>query len=112
MKKLLMIIAIFALNSGAVFAGSSYSGKIKSIHSGPGIAPIVFLIMENDPNNRQSCQTNNTYHYAFDASGDAGKVVFSMALSAYASGKSVYLGGTSECTVYPGMEDLKWLRLQ
>lgn len=96
----------------ACHATSAFTGKILKIHSGPGVGTKVFLVLDGDQNNKASCSTSTTYNYVFDGSTDGGKIYLSMALSSYAAGKDVYVGGYQTCSLYSNTEDLKWIRVQ
>ena len=91
-------------------ATSSYVGKIEQIHNGS--ANQLFLILENDQNNKPACANNASYDYVFDPSTEHGKARLTIALAAYVAGKEVYLGGSQTCSFYSNVEDLLWIRAQ
>ena len=116
MKKLFVGLAMAMLigASSSALASSSYTGKITGIHSGPNVGPITFIIVEGEKQVDVAvpCDNNLWYTYAFDASTEAGKVTLTMAMTAYAANKTVYLGGLETCNLHSSVEDLRWIRLQ
>ena len=86
------------------------TAKIKSILAGKVYGNIVFLEISTKPNLPDGhCQTNPRWNYAFDPTTEIGKVTLSIALTAYASQRDVYLNGYDNCDVYPGVESLRQL---
>ncbi|HDM8225998.1 TPA: hypothetical protein P0E37_000433 [Vibrio campbellii] len=70
---------------------------------------LAFVDIEGETNTE--CATNrNGFDYAFDASTEAGKLVFSSLLAAQRSGVEVMLPGEGTCTLNTTIEDLRWMQ--
>jgi hypothetical protein len=81
--------------------------QVTQVLAGPHYGNKVIITISNKPQSIPSCQTNPRYSYVFDASTESGKVTLSLVLTAYASGKNVWLGGLERCDLYSGIESLK-----
>lgn len=86
---------------------SDVTTKILGVLAGEAYGNVVFLKLAASPTTVPSCQTNTQYSYAFDATTPAGKISLSIALTAQASGKDVYLSGFNSCAVWSGVESLR-----
>ncbi|MDR6985120.1 hypothetical protein J2X32_003777 [Rheinheimera pacifica] len=64
--------------------------------------------MEGQP----ACRQQGNYHFAFDSETPGGSALLSAILSAHVAQKDIRISGYNTCTVYKGVEDLRWLRVQ
>lgn len=84
------------------------TGLVTKMEYGPVYRGLVFVDIEGETNTE--CATNrNGFDYAFDASTEAGKLVFSSLLAAQRSGVEVTLSGEGTCTLNTTIEDLRWM---
>ncbi len=106
----LAIFLFFVAQS--TFASTIMSTKIKSVLVGEVYGNKVFIELTVKPSVEASCQTNSDYSYIFDPTTEVGKITMSMLLTAYASGRDVYLNGYDTCTIYDGVENLRqiWIK--
>lgn len=107
-KRLFGVAATWLLICNPSFASTS-TGTISVIYSSPS-SDLVYIAVNPAPTARPACSTHGSLYYAFDASTSAGKAVLASALTAYATGKTVRVDGTSSCTLYPNVEDLGTIR--
>jgi hypothetical protein len=75
----------------AVFAVQNHESRIRN----------VLISLSPTPTGRPACSYNTGWHFVLDTSTAAGKVTYSILLTAYASGQNVHVGGTNTCTVSP-----------
>jgi len=98
MKKIFLMI-FFLSFATLVQAAGSVSGKVKNVRvdrSGWGIVEFDKLI--STPG---GCVSDPyTSHFSFDANTVGGKAIYSMALAAAASGKTITAYGTGSCEEY------------
>ena len=106
MKKILILL-LFAICN--VQASSVDPTKIVKVLAGPNYGNKVFLAIDPKPTNAPACQTNDKWNYVFDGSTEAGRIYLSIALSAYAANKDVWLKGDDSCTIYTNVEDLGYI---
>lgn len=89
-----------------------FTGTIKSIHSGPQYNGWVFIETAHDSADKDSCQTNTTFDYAFNGATEDGRLYSSILLAAYMAQKTVTLKSKiTDCTKY-GIADLKNLTIK
>lgn len=109
-KRMLASFAFALLTGGAstsFAAGLCSPCKITSLGSGAyydNLCPAgscVFISLSPTPTGRPACSYNTGWHFVLDTSTAAGKVTYSILLTAYASGQNVHVGGTNTCTVSP-----------
>lgn len=106
-KNIISVLFIFlAMMVSSAQASSVNPTQITGVLVGPNYGTNVILTISNKPAQVPACQTNPGYNYVFDASTEVGKITLSVVLTAYASGKSVWLAGSEQCDVYPGIETL------
>jgi hypothetical protein len=112
MNKLIFLLALTFTQLSA--ASTINSTKITAILAGEVYGNVVLIKISAKPTDIPTCQTNPTLSYAFDPSTVVGKTTLSMALSAYAAGKDVYLNGYNDCNLSPslGVERLRQIRVQ
>ena len=109
------IIVQLGLILSFVFMGNAhaanYTGKITKVWAEPSAGDYVMISVDGVPTGN-TCSTSGVYHYAFSITGDMGKALLSMALSAYSIQKTVRFIGTGTCTIHSNVESLSNLRLQ
>jgi hypothetical protein len=90
--------------TGPAHANSS-EGKVKSliVRASDGLH---YVVIESAFSGRAACAANTTYYMITDEHSDAGKSQMAILLSAYMSGKSVYIEGTGACTRWVDGEDI------
>ena len=59
-----------------------------------------------------ACVTTHTKDLAFDTNTEAGRAIYSLALTAFATGKVITGRGTNSCTIYSATEDWSWGHLR
>jgi len=106
MKKILILTLFIAFSAQASTINPT---KIVKILAGPNYGNLVFLYIDPKPATVPACQTNDKWSYVFDGSTDAGKIYLSIALSAYAANKDVWLDGDDSCILYQNVEDLGYI---
>lgn len=102
MKKCILALGLISFCNFSYSAGS-YSGKVKDVRvdrDGRGI-----IAFEGQIGNQPAACRSEPYtaHMSFDAKTEGGKAIYSMALAALASGKSVSANGTGTCLEYNGI---------
>lgn len=104
------IISLVTLGlSSATEASAPLTGTVEKLEFGPSYRGIVVVDLSGQSNT--PCASNpNGFDFAFDASTDAGKLVFSALLAAQRSNALVTLLGEGECTLSPTVENLKWMQ--
>ncbi len=107
---LVRIISLVTLGlSSATEASAPLTGTVEKLEFGPSYRGIVVVDLSSQSNT--PCANNpNGFDFAFDASTDAGKLVFSALLAAQRSNALVTLLGEGECTLNPTVENLKWMQ--
>jgi hypothetical protein len=112
-KIIISAVCIFqAVMISSALASNVDPTQITRVLVGPNYGTKVILTISNKPAQVPACQTNLGYNYVFDASSEVGKITLSVVLTAYASGRNVWLGGSEQCDVYPGIETLKHIVAQ
>lgn len=112
---LLFVFIASAFTQNAV--ASVVTGHVRAIYSdlNVGSGNVVFLQMAVSPANA-ACADNPNVDYAFDASTQAGKILYATILAAYVSQEEVVIGGTDLCTLSAAFgvnaENLRWVRAQ
>lgn len=104
MNKLTILFLFLA--SGFALAGNQ-AGEIRQLAvSGRDYAPPyqnpTHVSMAGVYNDKPSCATSG--YWAIDTETDQGRVILTLLLTAYASGKNVTLWGTGNCNLWPEME--------
>ena len=102
MKKYILALGLISFCSLSYSFGS-YTGKVNNVRvdrDGRGIIEFDGQI-SNQP---AACRSSSyTAHMSFDASTEGGKAIYSMALMALATGKSISANGTGTCLDYTGI---------
>jgi hypothetical protein len=93
-----------AMIFGPAHANSS-EGKVKQlvVRASDGLQ---YVVIDSAISGRAACAANTTYYMITDEHSDAGKSQMAVLLSAYMSGKSVYVEGTGACTRWTDGEDI------
>ena len=104
--KLLMILS-FSLVSSLVFAGGYQTGKIVNIRARAS-DNLHYFTLSGTHNDKPTCNGKAALDYWMikDENSAAGKTQISMLLTAYASGKSISVTGTGQCTRWADGEDV------
>ena len=85
------------------------TGKVEKMEFGPKYRGIVALGIEG--NNDTVCADNpNGFDYAFDASTEGGKLMFSALLAAQSSNQEVTISGEGTCSLISTVEDVEWMQ--
>ncbi|MCE2030476.1 hypothetical protein [Sessilibacter corallicola] len=100
---ILLIGLLFSASSSAVDS----TGKVYDIYTHQ-FATTVFFRIEGAK--LADCTTSN--RYAIDTSNAGGELLFSVLLSAQASGKEVFVKGTDKCDIHTGTETLAWIKTE
>lgn len=109
-------LIFFWLGINNVYAGfGTYTGQVTQVLSGPGFGTMVVIAVAGGPSSvtdKATCSTDGIYSFVFDASDISGKNTLALVVTAYATGKTVYLRGNSGCPPYWGVEQLGQIKLQ
>lgn len=106
-----LIPLIFFAYVGSVCA-SSESGTIASVLVNAGGYPnIVFLKINGDNAGKPSCQSGS-WEYGISIANDTGRAMYSLALSSYMAGKTVYVYGDNTCSLLNGVETAGFIYTQ
>ena len=109
--KKIVIIGSLIITSNS-YAGAIGSGKITQIGGQlPGQSAIYFGI-NPAPSSRAACSTNNDYHFVIDPTTEAGKVLYSMLLTAKSTNKTIVVNGTGNCILGQPMEAVNYWIMQ
>ena len=85
------------------------TGKVEKMEFGPHYRGIVALDIEGE--SETVCADNpNGFDYAFAASTEGGKLMFSALLAAQSSNKVVTILGEGVCSLITSVEDVKWMQ--
>ncbi|RYV04075.1 hypothetical protein SOPP22_01345 [Shewanella sp. OPT22] len=106
MRKIILLFFVIFIQTGAM-ASDTPNTKITRILVGPSYGTKVFLTISTKPTATPDCQINTGYNYVFDGSTETGKMMLSIALTAYTANKEVWLGGANKCSLFGNVEDLK-----
>ncbi len=109
MKNILFLSMLFSFSANATSTGAT---KIQEILVGNDFGTKVFLELTDKPSTPTSCNTNGRYTYVFDGSTELGKMMLSIALTAFAAQKDIVLGGNDICSLHSNVETLKSIRIQ
>lgn len=93
--------------AGTVTAQVSYI-QVNYGTSLPGLVAIKFSAM---PTARPNCATDQEGRFGFSLESDAGRALYSMALAAQASGKTLEVYGKNSC-VGGSVEELEYMRIK
>lgn len=111
MKKILLtnILLVSILLTEVTFAASpSYTGKIKEILSGPVYGTKVFIKIDVTIDDKPACATNWRWNYIFDTELEHGKSYLSLLMMAKAQNSTITIQGTSVCSLWPNVENLRY----
>jgi len=102
-----IVILALTLSTSNAFAGDT-SGKITNILINSSRPNVAMLQVEGANSNTPSCQSG-IWEYAIDISNETGKAMYSLALTSYAAGKTVFVHGTDSCTYTNSLENIGYL---
>jgi hypothetical protein len=107
MKKLfLIVVTVFSLDS---YAGNQ-TGVVDYVLVRASDGLISFRLKGGTMNAAPTCATQG-YWMIKDENSNAGKLQYSMILSAQASGKTVYISGTNTCARWSDGEDADLIKI-
>lgn len=109
MKKLILLTSFLPY---IVLASEANPTKIKQVLSGPIYDKQILITVESNISSVPECHKDKLYNYVFDGTTPEGQMTLSLVLTAYASQKNVWIGGTNSCTLRGGVEDLKHIVLK
>lgn len=107
----LCLVALLSLYCCAAAAGIG-QGMVAKVESGPLYGSKVFITIDGVVTDSPACRTAGNYHFVFDASSPEGKAVMATIMLAKATKQSVIVSGFERCSLYGGVEDLRWFRLE
>lgn len=109
MKKIFGLL--FISLASTVFAGGQITGQIKTIAiDRTYVSPKAFVQVTGDKENSPSCHTNSSWSFALPLETDEDRAVYSLLLSAHATGKTAQLEGRGLCEVHSSIETLTYLK--
>lgn len=111
MKAKMNILALLSLFCGAANAGTG-QGTVAKVENGPLYGSKVFITIDGTIAEQPACKGTGSYHFVFDTSVPGGKDVLATVLLAKATKQSVIVSGAGQCSLYGGVEDLRWFRLE
>lgn len=107
MKKLFILVALFACMNSAYAASSKVTGIVKNVridNNGEGM-----IRFDTSIENMASCAIEFYQKtYSFDANTQGGKAIYSMALAAKTTGNPMTAYGTGDCAEYPNTVESIW----
>lgn len=109
MKSRLVLLALGLF--GQIALAGTGQGTITQIESGPIYGSKVFLLVTGGVPDRAGCTSVGNYNFVFDTSIPGGKELLAQMLLAKAMQQSVVISGAGTCTLYGGVEDMRWLRV-
>lgn len=71
--------------------------------------PKVFILIAGNKSNIPTCQTNTNWSFALPLDTEQDKAIFSLLLSAHATGKTALLEGRGACDVHSSIETLSYV---
>ena len=80
--------------------------------TGPIYGGKVFVTIDGAVTDQPACRTAGTYHFVFDTTVPGGKDLLATVLLAKTTKQSIIVSGASQCTLYGGVEDVRWFRLE
>ena len=108
MKKIAFTVIILqTLFSAYALAGTTASTLIVMLGIDDGAPNVLFIRVDKTKDNQAGCQSNGTWAYVRPLVSEQDKKIYAMLLAAKASQAPVTLAGTTNCTVYPGIETLQ-----
>lgn len=117
MNKLLasILFSFLLIDTSSASNAVGAVAKYWVINNGPG-DPEAYLIIESSTanggtrdTNIPSCGANNPTSYAISITTAKGKAMYAQVLTAYATGKTLYFGGSNECSEWGDREGLSYL---
>lgn len=109
MRKLFLSLSLMA-------SVSAYAGGITSnvsfiqVNAGTSWPELVAIKFTSMPTNSPSCATDSHGRFATSLSTEAGKAIYSMALAAQASGKTLEVFGKGTCIA--SLEEIDYIRIK
>lgn len=109
--KRVILWALLAFVGGHAFA-SIGQGTIAKVESGPIYGDKVFITIEGSVTGQPACWASGNYHFVFDSTAPGGKNLLASIMLAKASKQSIVIAGNGVCSLYGGVEDLRWFRIE
>ena len=119
MKNVVVFFAIIVsvgLPVRNAIGSSTYTGTVVDIvlyTEQSTVANMVGVkVVSANINNRASCASGETAHYVFDGSTSVGKNTYAAFLTAYITGRDVFISGQDTCFPALGMEQINYMKLK
>jgi hypothetical protein len=107
----LLLCAALILAPAAKAAG--YAGNVSVVETGINrdYPNVVFVRLSVAPTGIPACSSNGYWHFTLSLTGVTGKELYSMLLTAAASGKLLQITGTGTCNEYGQVESVNAITL-
>jgi len=110
MKKILGLFFVLVCGIQSAYAGGAVEGKVKKIAIDRTYTTAkAFVTVAGDKSNTPACHTNRSWSFALPLVTDLDRAVYSMLLSAHATGKTALLEGRGLCDVHSSIETLTYV---
>ena len=99
------------------FSQAGYAGTVEGkvswiqVNVKTGFPDFAFIKFDTLPTNSPSCATDVNGRMGVSLQSEAGKAVYSMALAAQVSGKTIWASGTNGC-IAGTVEEIDYIRLK
>jgi hypothetical protein len=112
MMNKLYFAGLALLCSGLPVAAGTGQGTIGKVEYGPLYGTKVFFSIQGEVTEKPSCSSDLVYQFVFDSAVPGGKEILSSLLLAKTTAQSVKVSGFNSCSIYEGVENLRWIRLE
>jgi hypothetical protein len=97
--------------SGLAMAGTG-QGVVSTLEVGPIYGSKVFFTVDGSVSGQPACRQEGNYQFVFDSSVPGGRDLLALLSVAKATRQGVIVSGGGSCSLYGGVEDVRWLRIQ
>lgn len=105
------LVTLLSFCCSAALAGTG-QGTVAKVENGPLYGAKVFLTIDGTVSDQPACRSAGNYHFVFDTTVPGGKELLATVLLAKANRQGVIVSGYNQCSLYNGVEDLRWFRLK
>jgi hypothetical protein len=110
MKKILSSLC-FITTTNIFAAGITSNVSFIQVNAGTSWPDLVAIKFTSMPSNSPSCATDSLGRFATTLTTEAGKAIYSMALAAQASGKTLEVFGKGTC-IAGSLEEIDYIRIK
>ncbi len=111
MKKRILLLSVISSLSALSFADGAITGQVNNIAIDRIYEPPrAFIKVAGDKSDAPACHTNSKWSFALPLETEEDYAVYSLLLSAHATGKEAVLEGRGLCDVHSSVETLTYLK--